>query len=162
MIEADNMTAATTPMPEQDAMPKGRTRRTRKIDRTGLPVEHQRLRHMLFTGRTAKAAASKCGTSIAEADQILRELKAAGCGPKDAGPFTVAQAAVVLGLRVRRTRTLCEHGRIGIVIGGSVTKRSYVVPREHLEAFGARERLSGHPGQVARQEERAAMNGHDE
>lgn len=64
--------------------------------------------------------------------------------------YTVDQAAVVLGVSPRRTRSLCQEGRIGTRFG----KRSYAISRAELINFAKRERSSGIPGQVQRAAER--------
>lgn len=143
------MTESDTAMPTKE---RPRRKRRRKVDTTGISVDEQRLRHLLFIGRKPERAAAATGYSESLAREVLSELNGIGAGPKSAGPYTVTQASVVLGLKLRRTRTLCEEGRIGKKHGD----RWYLIPREDLERFGAKERRSGHPGKLARAEERAS------
>ena len=135
---------------------KERKRKRRHVDTTGISLEEQRLRNLIFSGVSPETAAKKCGLSVRRAEKVLRELERAGCGPGTEGPYTTEQAAIVLGLKLRRTRTLAEEGRIGQKHG----RWFYLFSRADLEEFGARERRSGHPGKVARAEELSQANGH--
>lgn len=119
------------------------------VSRVGIDPAEARLRHLLFTGRQPARAARSCGLATRRAQQVLQEMLAADCGPRSEGPYTVTQAAVVLGLKLRRTRTLCEEGRIGRKHGA----RLYLITREDLERFGAKPRRSGHPGADAVQKQ---------
>lgn len=141
-----------TAMPTKE---RPRKKRRRKVDTLGISLEEQRLRHLLFIGKKPAWAAKDTGHSEAVAERILRELEEAGVGPETTGPYTVTQASVALGLKLRRTRTLCEEGRIGQKHGD----RWYLITREDLERFGSKERRSGHPGKLARAEEREQENG---
>ena len=145
--------ASDTAMPTKERFKKRTSKKRKarpKVDTLGISLEAQRLRHLLFIGKKPAWAAKATGFGLEYAQRILSELEAVGCGPKSEGPFTVTQGSVVLGLKLRRTRTLCEEGRIGKKHG----ERLYLITREDLERFGAKERRSGHPGVIARAEER--------
>jgi hypothetical protein len=131
-------------------------RRKADVSRLGIDPAEARLRHMIFSGGPVYQSSTDCGIPLAKAEKILAELVEVGCGPLSRGPYTVTQAAAALGLKVRRTRTLCMQGRLG----WKSSEYLYLISRADLEKFGARERQSGVPGQRARAKERRRIRRH--
>ncbi len=132
------------------AMPKpkrGRPRKPHNAPRCS--PEEARARFMLFKGRPAGEVGEATGLGTDRAKAILAELVANECGPQSAGPYTVEQSSLAVGLSERGLRRYCQEGRLGELFRGTL----YLIGRKQLLKFGARERRAGETGKRQKAEE---------
>lgn len=76
--------------------------------------------------------------------EVVKEIEQAGVTPATE-ILTVRQASILMGVIPRRTRLLCQQGRLGTLIDN----RTWIVQRGQLIDFLQREHGSGLPGREA-------------
>ena len=98
----------------------------------------KRSRYLLFSGKNPNTVALRARKPVAWVSSLKQRMQKMGIGPESVGPYTVVQAAQVLGLHGRQIRTYCAQGRMGTRWG-----MQYQISREELLKFGALDRRSG-------------------
>lgn len=112
-------------------------------------TEHRAIMRACLKQKTPGRARDQLRSRKVSREKITRafeELEQAGIGP-DSKLLTVNQAAVVLGVIPRRVRLLCQEGRLGAQIGGG----PWIIQRDELIEFMARDHQSGQAGRKAAQ-----------
>ena len=111
----------------------------------------RRVMRLLLLGHKPDAAAKQERVSRRHARGLAKELREAELDGSDEW-LTPAQACIPMRLNPRRARWYCEQGRLGERLAGRV----WMIHRDDLLDFSAREHRTGHPGRKTAEHERDA------
>lgn len=117
--------------------------------------KHRRVTRRILAGETdVRAIAREEKTTQKRVRDLMQELRDQGWEPASRW-LNAAQVAVILGVKPRRVRTLCDEGRLG----ERVANRVWLIAREELLEYLTREHRTGAAGRTTAQIERGENEG---